>query len=728
MQSAKSPVADLSNQPSQVELTPLINDTLEGFLGVEGFIGASISSMNSRRTQPSFHSQSGGIEDDYVQAHGTPSFSRLDSSWSTVDGRSFGEVPHATEHLRHSHRPSPDPEQFDHPLHTSEHYTTPLSFSDETIRVASSSPSRPDIHSNNARKHEERSQSSKMSAASATSSASSSRHGSPFTRTSPEVSGVQETLRRWRVNLGSAISDIGSKFSSVLSTGNVQLTSTSAPLCMLGVWYYPDRQTSSSSKEDMVPGSIVTGRQLFDGSVISADLEQHLASTKSPPSHRRPSLSRSLSDGETGSAQNPIVPTRVRNIEAAFFSDFFSILWFTYRKRFEPLKSISASQVESSSGLTTDAGWGCMIRTGQMILAQALKRHFLGRDWRFPAGCDVPNDPKYSHILNWFLDSPAATSVYSIHKVTSVGQVKHQIRPGDWYGPTTVAFTLQELVRGHHIDSFDMLVATEGVVYRDQVKQICERECTGNGRTGWKSLFVLFPLRVGVERMNVRYTKPLLNMLSMPQSLGFIGGKPRFSLYFVGFQGEDVIYLDPHYVQPATHSIQEVLSSTSKSYHCNKPRRMSLSKIDPSLAIGFYIRDESDFEDFARRLAMLASSHDALLSVQDTMPNYESHPGLEEGFESINIEDTFDTPDDSDSEGDGTAVAVHAERFTKEQVLGKSGEFDTSPSDSPTASWLDASHSVSPSVATLEVRAQVLADETGVRQRQHHQGSEFVIL
>uniref|UniRef100_A0A8B9KDU0 Cysteine protease n=1 Tax=Astyanax mexicanus TaxID=7994 RepID=A0A8B9KDU0_ASTMX len=51
-------------------------------------------------------------------------------------------------------------------------------------------------------------------------------------------------------------------------------------------------------------------------------------------------------------------------------SDITSRMWFTYRKNFQPI---------GGTGPTSDTGWGCMLRCGQMILAEALIRTHLGR-------------------------------------------------------------------------------------------------------------------------------------------------------------------------------------------------------------------------------------------------------------------------------------------------------------------------------------------------------------
>ncbi|VDN39287.1 unnamed protein product [Gongylonema pulchrum] len=51
---------------------------------------------------------------------------------------------------------------------------------------------------------------------------------------------------------------------------------------------------------------------------------------------------------------------------------FVSLLWFTYRKNFQPI---------GGTGPKSDQGWGCMLRCGQMLLARALIVRHLGSDW-----------------------------------------------------------------------------------------------------------------------------------------------------------------------------------------------------------------------------------------------------------------------------------------------------------------------------------------------------------
>ncbi len=71
-----------------------------------------------------------------------------------------------------------------------------------------------------------------------------------------------------------------------------------------------------------------------------------------------------------------------RTVSAAKFDDRFrSLVWITYRTNFPPLlKGLpAAASLKLKKYYTTDNGWGCSIRVGQMAVANALIRHIYGR-------------------------------------------------------------------------------------------------------------------------------------------------------------------------------------------------------------------------------------------------------------------------------------------------------------------------------------------------------------
>lgn len=111
-----------------------------------------------------------------------------------------------------------------------------------------------------------------------------------------------------------------------------------------------------------------------------------------------------------------------------------------------------------------------------------------------------------------------------------------------------------------------------------------------------KAVIILIPLRLGNEKLNINYVDKLKNLLSHENCIGIIGGRPKHSLYFVGFQEDKLIHLDPHYCQDMVDVTKE--DFPVNSFHCKSPRKLKSSKMDPSCCVGFYCATKHDFEIF----------------------------------------------------------------------------------------------------------------------------------
>ncbi|KAJ6622408.1 hypothetical protein B0H10DRAFT_903785 [Mycena sp. CBHHK59/15] len=206
---------------------------------------------------------------------------------------------------------------------------------------------------------------------------------------------------------------------------------------------------------------------------------------------------------------------------------------------------------------------------------------------------------------------------------------------------------------------------------------------------GWGDRPVLLPLgiRLGLDGVNPVYYETIKMLYTFPQSVGI--GRPSSSYYFVGVQGEGFFYLDPHHSRPTVplrpapipysstsepsasragsqepcdarsvsppmtedelilkkaglggmtradeaHYVHAYSTAELRTFHCEKVRKMPLSGLGPSMFIGFVCRDEADWVDLRRRVALLLRT---IFAIQDEPPTW---PGAADdddmGLESI---------------------------------------------------------------------------------------------
>jgi cysteine protease ATG4 len=86
-------------------------------------------------------------------------------------------------------------------------------------------------------------------------------------------------------------------------------------------------------------------------------------------------------------------------------------------------------------------------------------------------------------------------------------------------------------------------------LYPSLTQEFLRKESLGEDLT-WSPVLVLVPVRLGSEsRLNPLYGTCIQALLADPTCIGIIGGRPKHSLYFVGFQDDNLIHLDPHLVQ-----------------------------------------------------------------------------------------------------------------------------------------------------------------------------------
>lgn len=367
-------------------------------------------------------------------------------------------------------------------------------------------------------------------------------------------------------------------------------TDSDLPIYILGKKFYPSMNTSAYAQPEdyyfdpailsATPNlsssfSIVqTGSGEHRSDSLPIQLQNHQQQTNammnsflsvSPPNTTIASISvpSSLSSSARPQFLNRLLSENL--IRTPLEQEIYSRLWFTYRKDFEPLRGNTDN---SSVKYTSDCGWGCMLRSAQMLIAQALLQHHFSKDWSlFRSVVSKQDQELYRDLISLFNDRPGASECpFGLHnlleiadedenKIAGINSKKSSTgntgsRVGTWFGPTAVCFLVRDALNRYHTttsrDSRNLLnnvriyVAQDCTIFKKDVLKLCMSQSDENKSTGedFVPCVILISVRLGGDSINPIYYDQLKRFFQMDICIGMIGGKPKHSLYFIGYQGK----------------------------------------------------------------------------------------------------------------------------------------------------------------------------------------------
>ncbi|EAS02268.1 peptidase family C54 protein (macronuclear) [Tetrahymena thermophila SB210] len=318
------------------------------------------------------------------------------------------------------------------------------------------------------------------------------------------------------------------------------------------------------------------------------------------------------------------------------------VIWFSYRNNFPLIRDVA----DDNQSVSNDYGWGCMIRCSQMLLAEALKRHYLN-DQNIQIEQLSQDDEKhfYSNIIKLFLDCTSESDVlnqpgsyqdiqskmllneqnlnniYSLFGIQNICQSailrQYQQNVKNWYTSIQVSVILQEILEesqsklnsklGFHILNF-----TDQIIFLKELEEASRKQ---NDRLN--NILVMVHLKFGINKFEMQHKDYFIELLKIKNFVGALSGTETKGMYIIGFQEDRLIVLDPHFIQKSTEG-EQGLDKDYCTYFNKTPRSISLECLSSDISLGYFIQvnEEQSINQFIDQILTLNEKHkEPLLSI-----------------------------------------------------------------------------------------------------------------
>jgi hypothetical protein len=295
-------------------------------------------------------------------------------------------------------------------------------------------------------------------------------------------------------------------------------------------------------------------------------------------------------------------------VRAAFQHDYESRIFLPYRRGFSPL--VNTEGVPVAPAITSDSGWGCIIRSMQMAVAQSLISLTLGRDFR-KSTASTQDMEIYREIAYLFADRPDVP--LSIHRFSVFGQESFGLTPKTWFAPMSASLASSDLWRAAFgkppaslNDHEPLSNPTKWDPYSIGIVSVMDgmdsvyEEIVTSLKTNQRGTIVLWNnslFRFPTETIRDSIIK-LFSTSKLFQ--GIVGGALWRGYYFVGANEHKLYFMDPHETRDAILNMDQLGNVETITSHALN--RLRWSRLASSVSFVFAIKNLEELENLKKLL------------------------------------------------------------------------------------------------------------------------------
>jgi len=132
-------------------------------------------------------------------------------------------------------------------------------------------------------------------------------------------------------------------------------------------------------------------------------------------------------------------------------------------------------------------------------------------------------------------------------------------------------------------------------------------------------------MKVGIDKIDDVYHKPIEDLLDIYNNMGLIGGKGQSAFYIIGKCENKLIFLDPHFNQKAVLNKGMLEKSDYDTYFPKYHYSIKVKDISPQFSLALMFKDMKEYKllfESIKKYEKLYPNY-GLIKIKEESPEYK---------------------------------------------------------------------------------------------------------